>query len=126
MSPIPAPRAPTCAWASPSAATPPTRPSTPSSPPLLGGLGARGYRAAQLEAGIVAGRLTLNAFALGGGATGPTFYDGLVSRYFRSEAAPLLATAVGVPDTHPARSGAPGGRPAARLRERHEQAGLPA
>jgi hypothetical protein len=25
-------------------------------PPLLGGLGARGYRAAQLEAGIVAGR----------------------------------------------------------------------
>lgn len=79
--------------------------------PLLGALGARGYRAAQLEAGIVAGRLALNAFALGGGATGLTFYDGLVSRYFRSEAAPLLATAIGVPDTHPAPSGTPG-RPA--------------
>ena len=78
---------------------------------LLGALGARGYRAAQLEAGIVAGRLALNAFALGGGATGLTFYDGLVSRYFHSEASPLLATAIGVPDTHPAPSGTPG-RPA--------------
>src|SRR5207245_11498817 len=79
--------------------------------PLLRALGARGYRAAQLEAGIVAGRLALNAFALGGGATGLTFYDRLVSRSFRSEAAPLLATAIGVPDTHPAPSGTPG-RPA--------------
>jgi SagB-type dehydrogenase family enzyme len=79
--------------------------------PLLGALGARGYRAAQLEAGIVAGRLALNAFALGAGATGLTFYDGLVSAYFRSDASPLLATAIGVPDTHPAPSGTPG-RPA--------------
>ena len=79
--------------------------------PLLGALGARGYRTAQLEAGIVAGRLALNAFALGGGATGLTFYDGLVSRHFHSEASPLLATAIGVPDTHPAPSGTPG-RPA--------------
>ncbi len=76
--------------------------------PLLGVLGARGYRAAQLEAGIVAGRLALNAFALGAGATGLTFYDGLVSRYFRSDASPLLAAAIGVPDTHPAPSGTPG------------------
>ena len=75
--------------------------------PLLGALGARGYRAALLEAGIVAGRLALNAFALGGGATGLTFYDGLVSRYFHSEASPLLATAIGMPDTHPAPSGTP-------------------
>ncbi len=60
---------------------------------------------------MVAGRLALNAFAVGGGATGLTFYDGLVSRYFGTEASPLLATAVGVPDTRPAPSGTPG-RPA--------------
>jgi SagB-type dehydrogenase family enzyme len=75
---------------------------------LLGTLGARGYRAAQLEAGVASGRLALNAFALGGGATGLTFYDGLVSRYFRTDASPLLATAIGVPDTPPAPSGMPG------------------
>ena len=127
MSPIPAPWAPTCAWASPSAATPPTRPSTPSSPPLLGGLGARGYRAAQLEAGIVAGRLALNAFALGGGATGLTFYDGLVSRYFRSEAAPLSGHRRRRARHAPRSKRRPGAAGlVAALRERHEQAGLPA
>jgi SagB-type dehydrogenase family enzyme len=76
--------------------------------PLLTRLGARGYRVAQLEAGVVSGRLSLNAFAVAGGATGLTFYDGLVSRYFDTDASPLLATAVGVPDTPPAPSGAPG------------------
>ena len=76
--------------------------------PLLETLGGRGYRAAQLEAGIAAGRLALNAVAVGAGATGLTFYDRLVSRYFHTEAAPLLATAVGVPLTRPAPSGAPG------------------
>jgi SagB-type dehydrogenase family enzyme len=76
--------------------------------PVLDALGGRGYRAAQLEAGIAAGRLALNAVALGAGATGLTFYDGLVSRYFHTDAAPLLATAVGIPDTMPAPSGAPG------------------
>jgi SagB-type dehydrogenase family enzyme len=75
---------------------------------LFGSLGARGYRAAQLEAGVASGRLALNAFALGVGATGLTFYDGLVSRYFRTDASPLLATAIGVPDTSPAPSGTPG------------------
>jgi nitroreductase len=75
---------------------------------LLGKLGARGYRVAQLEAGLASGRLSLNAFALGAGATGLTFYDDLVSRYFRTDASPLLATAVGVPDSSPAPSGAPG------------------
>ena len=76
--------------------------------PLLDTLGGRGYRAAQLEAGIAAGRLALNAVALGHGATGLTFYDSLVSRYFHTEAAPLLATAVGIPQTTPAPSGTPG------------------
>jgi nitroreductase len=76
--------------------------------PLLDALGGRGYRVAQLEAGIAAGRLALNAVALGAGATGLTFYDNLVSRYFETDAAPLLATAVGIPETHPAPHGTPG------------------
>ncbi len=76
--------------------------------PLATRLGGRSYRAAMLEAGLVAGRLGLNAVAVGGGATGLTFYDGLVARYFRTEASPLLATAVGLPDTEPAPSGLPG------------------
>jgi SagB-type dehydrogenase family enzyme len=75
--------------------------------PLLDALGGRGYRAAQLEAGIIAGRLALNAVALADGATGLTFYDRLVSRYFRTDAAPMLATAVGIPVTTPAPSGTP-------------------
>jgi hypothetical protein len=76
--------------------------------PLFDALGGRGYRAAQLEAGIIAGRIALNAVALANGATGLTFYDGLVSRYFHTDAAPMLATAVGTPATRPAGSGAPG------------------
>ena len=41
-------------------------------------LGNRGYRAAQLEASITAGKLYLGAYALGLGATGLTFYDDAV------------------------------------------------
>jgi SagB-type dehydrogenase family enzyme len=76
--------------------------------PLLRSLGARGYRAAQLEAGVVAERLALSAFALGCGGTGLTFYDDMVSSYFESMAAPLLATAIGIPASPPAPSGSPG------------------
>jgi SagB-type dehydrogenase family enzyme len=75
---------------------------------LVAALGGRAFRAALLEAGLIAGRLALNAAAIQGGATGLTFYDGLVGRYFRTEASPLLATAVGIPDTRPAPSGRPG------------------
>jgi SagB-type dehydrogenase family enzyme len=75
---------------------------------LLDHIGGRGYRAAHLEAGIAAGRLSLASVALGCGATGLTFYDGEVSRYFGTDATPLLATAVGIPATGPAPCGAPG------------------
>lgn len=71
-------------------------------------MGARAYRVALLEAGIVAGRLALNAVSLQCGATGLTFYDSLVQRYFHTAAIPMLATAVGIPDTEPAPSGTPG------------------
>jgi SagB-type dehydrogenase family enzyme len=65
--------------------------------PILEGLGARGYRAAQLEGGVAAARLQLAAFALGVGATGLTFLDDEVSAFFATRAAPMLTVAVGVP-----------------------------
>ncbi len=74
----------------------------------LGALGARGYRAAQLEAGIASGRLSLAAFALGFGATGLTFFDEPVRRFFATNASCMLVTAVGVPDYRNAPGGPPG------------------
>ncbi len=60
-------------------------------------LGERGYRAAQLEGGIRAGRLYLAAFARDLGATATTFYDDEVARYLAPGTAlqPMLAVAVG-------------------------------
>ena len=76
--------------------------------PILQALGARGYRAAQLEGGVAAERLQLAAFTLGFGATGVTFLDDDVSAFFGTSAAPMLAVAVGVP----AYRARPGMRPA--------------
>ena len=45
-------------------------------------IGSRAYRAAQLEAGLAAGRLQLMAFALGFGGTGLTFFDDLLHAAF--------------------------------------------
>ena len=71
-------------------------------------LGPRGYRAAQLEAGVVEGRLHLAAFALGFGATGLTFFDADVRAWFGTSSWPMLVTAVGKPTTAPAPAGTPG------------------
>ncbi|MDQ4081480.1 MAG: SagB/ThcOx family dehydrogenase, partial [Actinomycetota bacterium] len=73
--------------------------------PLLGALGNRGYRAAQLEAGIRAGRLYLGAYARGLGATGLTFYDDEVGRFFTGDTrtSAMLCVAVG-PDARRRRS----------------------
>ena len=54
--------------------------------PVLERLGNRGYRAAQLEASITAGRLYLAAYALRLGATGLTFYDDAVAGFFSPHA----------------------------------------
>lgn len=54
--------------------------------PILNRLGNRGYRAAQLEASITAGRVYLAAYALGLGATGLTFYDDAVTDFFSPHA----------------------------------------
>jgi SagB-type dehydrogenase family enzyme len=54
--------------------------------PVLKACGNRGYRAAQLEAGILGGRVYLAAYALGLGATGLTFYDDDAVRFFSPHA----------------------------------------
>jgi hypothetical protein len=58
-------------------------------------LGNRGYRAAQLEGGVRLGRIYLWATARGWGVTGSTFYDDDVSRELATDAAPVVAAAVG-------------------------------
>jgi SagB-type dehydrogenase family enzyme len=50
--------------------------------PIFGRFGNRGYRAVQLEAGILGGKLYLAAYAQRLGATGLTFYDDDVTRFF--------------------------------------------
>ena len=55
--------------------------------PILERYGNRGYRAAQLEAGIVGGKLYLAAHSLGLGASGLTFYDDEVTEFFSPHAA---------------------------------------
>ncbi len=48
--------------------------------------GNRGYRAAQLEAGIIGGKMYLAAYGQGFGATGLTFYDDDVIKFFSPHA----------------------------------------
>jgi nitroreductase len=65
--------------------------------------GERDYRAAQLEAAIEGGRLYLAAYALGLGATGLTFFDDDVTRFFSPHAAGkavMFLTAIGHPAKH--------------------------
>ena len=53
---------------------------------LLQRFGNRGYRAVQLEAGILGGKMYLCAGALGLGASGLTFYDDDVTAFFAPHA----------------------------------------
>ena len=55
--------------------------------PILQRFGNRGYRAVQLEAGILGGKLYLAAYAQRLGATGLTFYDDEVTAFFSPHAA---------------------------------------
>jgi SagB-type dehydrogenase family enzyme len=75
---------------------------------VLPALGDRGYRAAQLDAGVRTGRLSLAAYARGLGATGLTFYDDEVRGSLRTSEEPMMCVAVGV-DAH---------RPLLRRRQR--------
>jgi nitroreductase len=69
---------------------------------VVADLGDRGYRWAQLEAGIRAGRLQIGAFMHGWGAAASTFYDEEVSKLLGTDLSPLLMVAIG------ARVGRPG------------------
>jgi len=65
---------------------------------LLAAYGDRGYRLANLEAGLAGGRAYLAAYALGFGASGLTFYDALVVDFFSPHAAgkdAIFVTALG-------------------------------
>ena len=67
---------------------------------VLERFGNRGYRAAQLEAGIMGGKLYLAAYALGLGATGLTFFDDDVIDFFSPHAegkSVMFLVALGVP-----------------------------
>jgi hypothetical protein len=64
----------------------------------LGRWGNRGYRAVNLAAGLLGGRLYLGAYGSGLGATGLTFYDDDVVRFFEPDAAgkdAIFVTALG-------------------------------
>ncbi len=54
--------------------------------PILERFGNRGYRLANLEAGLIGGRCYLAAYAQGFGASGLTFYDGDVAKFFSPHA----------------------------------------
>jgi nitroreductase len=68
---------------------------------VLSALGDRGYRAAQLDAGIRAGRLSLGAYARGLGATGLTFYDDEIREFLRTADEPMMCVAMGVDARRP-------------------------
>jgi nitroreductase len=67
---------------------------------VLRSLGNRGYRASQFEAGIIAGKIYLAAYALGIGASGSTFFDDAVTEVFSPHASKMntmIAVGVGIP-----------------------------
>ncbi len=66
------------------------------------------YRVAQLEAGLVEGRLHLMAWALGAAASGMTFRDTDLPALLGEDVDGLLWTCVGVPEYRTRRSGTPG------------------
>jgi hypothetical protein len=71
---------------------------------LLDKLGNRGYRAAQMEAGITGGKIYLAAYAMKRGATGLTFYDDDVTEFFSPHAAGkscIFVTSIGIPGKRP-------------------------
>jgi hypothetical protein len=65
---------------------------------ILERYGNRGYRAVQLEAGIIGGKLYLATYALRLGASGLTFYDDDVTNFFSPHAqgkSAIFLTALG-------------------------------
>jgi nitroreductase len=74
---------------------------------VLEALGNRGYRASQFEAGIIAGKIYLAAYAQGIGASGSTFFDDAVTEFFSPHAKDkntMIVVGIGKP-AYKARSG---------------------
>ena len=72
---------------------------------VLARWGSRGYRAVNLAAGLLGGRMYLGAYSAGLGATGLTFYDDEVVRFFEPRATgkdAIFVTAVGAATRRPA------------------------
>jgi hypothetical protein len=74
----------------------------------LDALDDRGYREAQLDAGLVEGRLHLAAYAEGFGASGMTFLDSAFAATIGAPLAATLFTCVGVPAYRNRAGGTPG------------------
>jgi hypothetical protein len=68
----------------------------------------RGYREAQLAAGLVEGRLHLAAYAQDAGASGMTFLDSEIRGLLGEDVDGLLFTCVGVPEYRSKPAGKPG------------------
>lgn len=68
----------------------------------------RGYREAQLDAGLVEGRIHLAAYGHGFGASGMTFLDGEFEATIGAPLAATLFTCVGVPTYRSTAGGGPG------------------
>jgi SagB-type dehydrogenase family enzyme len=72
---------------------------------ILEGYGNRGYRAAQLEAGAIGGKMYLAAYAQHLGASGLTFFDDEVTQFFSphaKEKSAIFLLAIGKPLKHKA------------------------
>jgi hypothetical protein len=68
-------------------------------PAVLRTCGNRGYRASQFEAGILAGKIYLSAYAQQLGASGSTFFDDAVTEFFSPHAkdkSTMIAVGAGV------------------------------
>lgn len=83
----------------------------------IGAVEDRGYRDAQLAAGVVEGRLHLLAYAQGAGASGMTFIDSEIPDLIGEPLDALLFTCVGVPDYRSAVGGLPGSPTSVRMVE---------
>jgi SagB-type dehydrogenase family enzyme len=67
---------------------------------ILDALGNRGYRSSQFEAGVIAGKIYLAAYAQKMGASGSTFFDDAVTEFFSPHASnksTMIAVGVGIP-----------------------------
>ncbi len=67
---------------------------------IMSTLGNRGYRSAQFESGIVAGKIYLSSYTHGIGASGSTFFDDSVSEFFSPHAkdkSTMIAVGIGIP-----------------------------